>query len=1012
MNSLNRLRNIPVAFISSTSEDLKTYRASARDAAIGASFHPIMMEYFTASGQNPPLDECLTKVCEADLVVVITAYRYGWIPSDQPDDGQKSITWLECEKAATDGKEVLAFIVSENAQWSEQDKEEYRLVLAARENKVNQQLAENVQASMARLRDFHIWLKNHRIVAFFISPEDLRGKVSDALREWRQRHMEFDQVTPGDPTKFLTYILERTQYIDIRGLQVGTGKAYRFPIEDLYISLSTSPLEAAFGGKQNDLAFLQGRESGLEEALRLGGGKIPLQDALIQPRLVILGDPGFGKTTFLRRIAFALCQTLLGQDATAAEKRLNITDSPLPLFIRLADLANYMATAMRSSANDTPTIEDSPAWFSGFLGHISREYNWNLDRRFFEERLRNGNAILLLDGLDEAPGRTVQETLSKLIENAAQAFPNCRIVVTSRPAAYRSGVVLSDFAHVSIESLEEEGIEAFLTRWCELLYPQNSSEAMRHYRELQTALQGRAEIRRLARNPVMLTALAVVHWNEKRLPEQRADLYDSIITWLARSREKRQGRLPADRCIVMLQELALSMQNHVRGRQVQMTRRLAAEAIAPHFREIPDSEQIDRAEKFLEEEEVDSGIVVGRGDRVQFWHLTFQEFMAARALAGRSEDDQRKILFSTRKLYQSEWREVVLLTAGVVHRQGMEKLDGIVTTILDRLGNTPELADQARCAGLLGLVLSDLAQHQYQPSDLRYKPMLKAVRQIFEGNEYQSVSIDVRIQAAEALGQAGDSRLNEDNWLTIPSCVFLMGAQKVDSSKLNYDPDAGEHEVPVHEVQLESYQIARYPVSVMEFHRFVEEDCYKNPCWWQEGGFNQWKEPAKWTEQLAYPNRPVVGVSWFEASAYCAWANLRLPTEAEWECAARGKGKNGGRIYPWGNGSACSELLNYDESHINHATPVGIYPRGATPEGIMDMAGNIWQWVASRFENYDKESTAYLGPPSTNTFLVLRGGSWLSSARFCRSAFRNCSLPTSRRDDFGFRAARALPSCL
>jgi len=196
--------------------------------------------------------------------------------------------------------------------------------------------------------------------------------------------------------------------------------------------------------------------------------------------------------------------------------------------------------------------------------------------------------------------------------------------VTSRPAAC-TGEAQLPFEHARIEPLDDEAIGVFLRRWCGALYPESTDEAEAHGTELSAALQSRREIRRLARNPVMLTALAVVHWNERRLPEQRAELYDSILRWLARSREQRPGRPSAERCLALLQELALSMQNHPEGRQVQLSRRLAAEALAPEFGEWaregrarpepPTRYAIEGALRFLEEEELDSGIVVGPRQR-------------------------------------------------------------------------------------------------------------------------------------------------------------------------------------------------------------------------------------------------------------------------------------------------------------------------------------------------------------------------------------------------------------
>jgi len=135
---------------------------------------------------------------------------------------------------------------------------------------------------------------------------------------------------------------------------------------------------------------------------------------------------------------------------------------------------------------------------------------------------------------------------------------------------------------------------------------------------MQSALRCRPEIRRLARTPVMLTALAVVHWHEKRLPEQRADLYESILEWLAKGRELRPGRPSPERSVALLQILALAMQDHPEGRQVQIRRHWAGRAIAPAWRDVPEEERTARAEEFLKAEELDSGIVVGRGDDLRF----------------------------------------------------------------------------------------------------------------------------------------------------------------------------------------------------------------------------------------------------------------------------------------------------------------------------------------------------------------------------------------------------------
>src|SRR5262249_34948857 len=147
----------------------------------------------------------------------------------------------------------------------------------------------------------------------------------------------------------------------------------------------------------------------------------------------------------------------------------------------------------------------------------------------------------------------------------------------------------------------------------EKLFVESPSLAPAHHAKLRAALESRVDIRRLARNPFMLTALAVVHWQKKVLPEQRADLYQSILEWLAKARAK-SGRPSSDQCIQFLQDLALKMQDHPKGRQLQVPRYWAARQIAPAWRELAPEERLSAAEHFLKQEQVDSGIVVGRGD--------------------------------------------------------------------------------------------------------------------------------------------------------------------------------------------------------------------------------------------------------------------------------------------------------------------------------------------------------------------------------------------------------------
>jgi hypothetical protein len=153
----------PSVFISSTSEDLRAYRAAARDAALRAGFFPVMMEYWTAAA-NAPLDVCLGRVDEAELLVAIVAHRYGWKPPDQPaGDVRKSITWLECERAVGRPADVLAFPLDDKVAWPGELREEYRFTDLGVKGQLTPERVVEVQADIAALGQFKTWLGTGRV---------------------------------------------------------------------------------------------------------------------------------------------------------------------------------------------------------------------------------------------------------------------------------------------------------------------------------------------------------------------------------------------------------------------------------------------------------------------------------------------------------------------------------------------------------------------------------------------------------------------------------------------------------------------------------------------------------------------------------------------------------------------------------------------------------------------------------------------------------------------------------
>jgi predicted NACHT family NTPase len=484
--------------------------------------------------------------------------------------------------------------------------------------------------------------------------DDFREKIRGYLEKYLKAHYP---VTPGkvapaiagDPARYLKALREETSHFDVQGLKFGDNRAYRFSIEEFYIPLTTT------------------------------GGAIPLQEALLtQRKLMVVGDPGAGKSTFLKRVAFPLCNEYA-------------TGGLLPVRMEAAVFASFISQQQEKKLG--PADAASPEWIPLFAGAQCDEKNRGLGADYFRERLKAGCCHVLMDGLDETADELSRERLAKLIREAAAAFDGCRFVVTSRP---EGKVPIADFEEALISNLEPEAIRAFLAKLAKQLYQDDETRERTFREDLEAAVDGRREIRKMTRNPVMLTALAVLQHNNVKLPEKRVDLYGSILDWLSKQRAK-QGRMAASDCLPRLRELALEMQNHEDGRQKQAPLAWAGEKLAKRFG------GREAAERFLRAEQADSGIVVSRGKDIAYWHLTFQEYLAALEIAGWEDGDQYKLLLgSSPKIYQPEWREAVLLYGGLLYNAGPRKVEALVRKVLDQMGEQPSLAMRAKCVGLIG----------------------------------------------------------------------------------------------------------------------------------------------------------------------------------------------------------------------------------------------------------------------------------------------------------------------
>ncbi|MFJ1702678.1 ergothioneine biosynthesis protein EgtB [Kitasatospora sp. NPDC088346] len=256
----------------------------------------------------------------------------------------------------------------------------------------------------------------------------------------------------------------------------------------------------------------------------------------------------------------------------------------------------------------------------------------------------------------------------------------------------------------------------------------------------------------------------------------------------------------------------------------------------------------------------------------------------------------------------------------------------------------------------------------------------------------------------------------------VPAGPFTMGTDT--------EPWALDNERPAHRVDLPAFHLDTAPVSNAAYQRFIADGGYREPRWWTAEGWQHrmrtglvaplfWtREGGQWlrrrfgTVEPVPPDEPVLHVSWYEADAYARWAGRRLPTEAEWEKAARhDPATDRSRRFPWGDASPAPEHANLGQRHLQPA-PVGSYPAGESPCGARQLMGDVWEWTASDFLPYPgfrawpyrEYSEVFFGPE----YKVLRGGSFAVAPVACRGTFRNWDYPIRRQIFAGFRTARSV----
>ncbi|RCV64810.1 Formylglycine-generating enzyme [Methanophagales archaeon] len=696
--------------------------------------------------------------------------------------------------------------------------------------------------------------------------------------------------------------------------------------------------------------------------------------------ILLRGKAGMGKTTLIKHLA----NTITGGSCQSSLRDY------LPVMVFLKDFWLVYREEMTKSRGK---ISFEPL-LKAYLEKIKCPLNLAVISYF----LQHNRALFMFDGLDEIP-EGIRDDLVELIADFQFENKGNRFLITGRPHGIagrpheRFGKYLCE-----IEYLDDQRINEFIRKWFRAVSGKATGLADTTAEDMISDIVFHEHVSVFTQNPLLLAAVCVLYLAGGRIPEQRADLYDRIVEnllWRRFHDPAEPEKVDEVREFLML--LAFEMQNKNLktfevGDGLDVLKRISIKK---------DNEQANeyqrRIKHLFDEIEPNCGLFNRlSGGEIEFTHLTFQEFMAAKQIVYMDLDYNEFLV-------NDWWAETILLYTGLLSLEMRKRSNNVVDAILNTKQEDEKIK---RRLWLLG----SRALRDFQPS-IRDDHVVALARKKLYDLIDSNASLEERFEAGEIVGVLGDLRIKVDNldMVLVKEGKFMRGSS---------EDDAFSREKPQREIYLDDFMIGKYPVTNEEFKEFVDDGGYKRKEFWTLEGW-QWREEneiyepeylhdRKWNAK----NFPVVGISWFEAEAYANWLSkrtghrYRLPTEAEWEKAARG---TNGFKYPWGE-HFDNNLCNSFESGLFRTSPVGIFPKDKSPYGCFDMAGNVWEWCSDWYgaDYYVNSSDRNPKGPSDGANRVVRGGSWYARAGGCRSAYRSYGDPRDRADNLGFRFLQEL----
>jgi hypothetical protein len=645
---------------------------------------------------------------------------------------------------------------------------------------------------------------------------------------------------------------------------------------------------------------------------------------------------------------------------------------PVPILCPLGAIAGLL---MRKNNADRAlwqaierALDDAQGSRAGLCNHL-------------QDAIRRGGVLLLFDGLDELPtgGINPRQQVAQAVRRfAIQTAPNTPIVITSRQ------------------------VEQFVRQWYAELAGTLEEPANRRAEHLIEALRSTTNerIQKLIGSPLLLTMLAILHYNRNELPEDRVEVYEQCVDLLLDRWEPR--RTPGVQHPGLLARLdipnlkkeqlredlhKLALQSHAQppgadGRGF-LDRGKVSWSLVEFFRRLRVDDPLSRVDLFIDGLVKDAGLLqVPADDRYAFPHLTFQEYLAACGLASRDDMVNAAYAYWTGP-DGGRWREVLLLFVGRLRQQGTLAVERDAVAWLERLtaervGREPKTARQrAQDAALAALSYQELggqtalAGTQIDIEARVEQPLRTAVAALLSTPD-SGVVLDDRIKYARLLADLGDPRypVTPDEWATslrgLTTDTHHLSLITTHYSEYwcyvrpgTYRIGGWEADEAHADITLPGFWIARYPMTVAQYREFVEAGGYDEQDYWTGNGWT-WKQRKNrvqpWGWDRAYyngPNQALIGVTWYEAMVFCEWLTvqladvlpadyvLRLPIEAEWEAAAAYDQQMQRHIYPWGEAMPTLEHAIFSDNegkNVGAPMPVGICPSGAAACGALDMS--------------------------------------------------------------------------